>query len=516
MLRDFVKYMGVHQIDTANSGRDAISHLSSSRYDIVICDFNLGQGPNGQQVLEEAKMRNLVGVSTIWVMVTAEKTPDMVMGAAETRPDDYLLKPINQVLLQSRIEKLLARKQSLGVIEASIRSQDYAAAIAHCDKLLQSQAVNPQEVLRIKSDLLLTVGDDASARELFEVVLAQRNVSWAKTGLGKVLFNSADYEGAALLFSQVLTDNPMYIEAADWLAKSYQAMGNMVMAQQVLLEATKLSPNSPMRQKALGDVAYRNGELDVAKTAFEKTIKIGEFSAHKSPAAYARLADVLSDSNEAMEALHVLKRSKADFRFNPIAALQTATVESRVYQKMGQSDMARAALANAEQLANQLGSQLSADLMIDLAKSHLQLGDKHKAFQLLGEVVKNNHENAELSGEVEHLLVREHLAEEGHALIEASRKEVIDINNQGVLFAKQGDFQQGLKLLRSAVKRLPSSEVMIVNLCGLLIAQMSKEGYREILAAEVRDLLNRVHAINPSNKKYFSYTQVLAKMQRGA
>ena len=88
MLRDFVKAMGVTQVDTAANGREALSQLRSHRYNIVICDFNLGQGQNGQQVLDEARMRDYIGVSTIWVMVTAEKTTDMVMGAAEVKPDD--------------------------------------------------------------------------------------------------------------------------------------------------------------------------------------------------------------------------------------------------------------------------------------------------------------------------------------------------------------------------------------------------------------------------------------------
>ncbi len=516
MLRDFVKYMGVTNIDTASNGRDALSHLSSSKYDIVICDFNLGAGANGQQVFEEAKLRNLIGVSTIWVMVTAEKTADMVMGAAETRPDDYLLKPINQVLLQTRLEKLMARKQSLGVIEAAIRAQDFGAAIGHCDQLLlNAQVVNPQEILRIKSDLLLTLGDYSAAQSLFESVLSQRSVAWAKTGLGKVLFHTQDYEGAAASFVQVLADNPMYIEAADWLAKTYDAMGCGMQAQQVLTEAVKLSPNSPLRQKNLGETAFKNGALDVAQAAFEKTIKISEFSAHKNPAIYARLAEVLLEKDEPLEALHVLKRSKTDFRFNPPAALQTAAAECRIYQKMGQTEQALSSMAKVEQLVDQLATSLSAELLVEVAKSYLKLGKKDKACRLLGDVIKNNHENAELSRQIESVFASEHLVAEGQALIMASRQEVIDINNLGVTLAKQGNVQQGLKLLRSAVKQLPNSEVMIVNLCGLLIAQMSKEGYKETLAAEIRDLLERIRLLNPVNKKYYNYMQVLSRLQRG-
>jgi len=515
MLRDFVKSMGVTQIDTASSGKDAISHLGANKYDIVICDFNLGPGANGQQVLEEAKQRDLVGVSTIWVMVTAEKTAEMVMGAAEIKPDDYLLKPINQVLLQSRIEKLIARKQSLGVVEAAIRTQDFAAAIGHCDQLLKTQLVNPHEILRIKSDLLLTLGDYPAAKALFESVLAIRSVPWAKTGLAKVLFNTQDFAGAVALLQQVLADNRMYIEAADWLAKGHEAMGDVALAQQVLQDAVKLSPNSPLRQKNLGDTAFKNGDLDLAQAAFEKTIRISENSTHKNPAVYARLADVFAEKDEPQEALNVLKRSKADFRFNSAAALQTAAAESRVYQKMGQTDLALAAMTTAENLVTQLADKLTPDLAVEMAKTHLKLGQKDKACRLLGEVIKNNHENAELSGQIEAIFAGEDLAAEGQALIKASRQEVIDINNQGVLLAKKGEFAQGAKLLRSAVEKLPGSEAVIVNLCGLLIAQMSKEGYKEVLAAEARNLLERVHVLNAANKKYYSYALVLARLQRG-
>jgi tetratricopeptide (TPR) repeat protein len=515
MLRDFVRTMGVTQISTASNGKEAIHQLGSAKFDVVICDYNLGPGANGQQVLEEARLSNLVGVSTIWVMVTAEKTTDMVMGAAEVKPDDYLLKPINQVLLQSRLEKLMARKQSLGVVEAAIRAKDFGAAMGHCDQLLKDKSVNAQEVLRIKSDLLLTLGDYAAAKTLFESVLAVRNIAWAKTGLGKVLYHAQDYAGAAALLEQVLQDNRMYVEAADWLAKAFEAMGELAKAEQVLLDAVKLSPNSPVRQKNLGDTALKNGSLDVAQAALEKTIRISEFSPYKNPAVYASLAEVFGEKNSPEEALSVLKRSKADFRFNPPAALQTAAAESRIYQKMGQTDNAQAALTAAEQLVEQLGDKISPELLVEVAKSQLKLGQKDKACSLLGRVIKNNHENAALVRQIEVVFASENLVQEGQALVNASRQEVIDINNRGVMLAKQGDFAQGVKLLRSAVQQLPGSEAVIINLAALLIGQMSKEGYKDALAAQALALLERVHELNPANKKYYAYTQVLNRLQRG-
>ena len=512
MLRDFLRFMGITRVDTASSGKEAISQLSMSKYDIVICDHNLGPGANGQQVLEEAKLRNLIGVSTIWMVVTAEKTTDMVMGAAEIKPDDYLLKPISQALLQSRLEKLMLRKQSMHDIEAAISAKDYSAAIAQCDQQLKAHAINPQEIFRIKSDLLLTLGDYPAARALFESVLALRNVPWAKTGLGKVLFHTQNYAEAAQLFEQVLLDNRMYIEAADWLAKTLEVMGNGAKAQEVLQQAVQLSPNSPVRLKNLGDTAYRNGALDVAQAAFEKNIRISEFSPHKNPAVYARLAQVFSDNNAPDDALKILKRSKADFKYNSAAALQTAAAESQVYQKMGQLENAETALQDAERLMAQLADKVTPEMAMAVATSLFKLGKKDKACGLLQNLVKENHENAELSRQIEGIFASENLAEEGQSLIKASRLEVVSINNKGVLLAKQGDFQQAVKLLRTALQQLPNNEVICVNLCGLLIGLMQKEGKTEALLLETRNLLQRVRELNPGNKKYSVCVLALSRL----
>ncbi|OIQ65270.1 tetratricopeptide repeat protein [mine drainage metagenome] len=236
---------------------------------------------------------------------------------------------------------------------------------------------------------------------------------------------------------------------------------------------------------------------------------------HKNPAVYASLASVLVEQNDPQEALKVLSRSKAEFRFNPAAALQTAAAESRVYQKMGQADMAQEALAQAEQLVQQLGSQVSPEMLVEVARAQFKLGQKDKACALLGQVIKNNHENAALSDQIESVFAGENLLQEGHNLVLASRQEVVDINNRGVMLAKQGDFVQAAKLLRAAVKQLPSSEAILTNLCGLLIGQMGKQGFNDALATEAKELLERLHELHPGNQKYHAYSQLLARLRRG-
>ena len=512
ILRDLVRSMGVSRVDTAASGRDALNHLRTNRYDVVICDFNLGIGLNGQQVLDEARLHDYIGVSTIWVMVTAEKTAEMIMGAAEAKPDEYLLKPINQNILESRLERLIVKKQALRSVEEALRGRDYATALARCNQLLAGEGGKAPEILRIKSDLLLKLGDYAGAKTLFESVLAARSVPWARTGLGKVYFHQGQYEMARNQFRQVLEENRMFIEAADWLAKTYDAMGDKPQAQQVLQAAVKLSPNSAYRQRALGETALRNGALDVAQSAFEKTIQISEFSSNKHPAAYVALARVLSENDNPEEALKLLKRTNEVFKDSKDSvniAIQAAAVQSAVYHKAGQAEEAQATMAQVEALLASHADKASPQTAMEVAQSMLALGRKEQACALMRNLVKSNHEDTQLSGQVQALFEQAQMGEEGRALIAESREEAISINNQGVLLGRQGQFAEGARLLRIALQNLPHSEVMMMNLCGLLIGQMRAEGRSDALLAEIMGLLERVHEINPDNAKYRQYMALL-------
>lgn len=509
MLRDFVKSMGVTKIDTASTSKEAINLLSLHKYDVVICDYNLGPGQNGQQLLEEAKLRKYIGYASIWIIVTAEKTMDMFMGAAETKPDDYLLKPINAALLEGRLQKLIAKKQSLDGIEKAVNAMDYIAAIAQCDKKLQEEPANLQEILRIKSDLLLTVGNYEAAQAVFEKILGVRKVPWAKTGLGKVYFLTREYARAKEIFQEVLEENKMYLEASDWLAKTLDALGDRAQAQQVLLSAMELSPSSAGRHKSLADAAYRNGDLEIAQTAYEKTIKLSEHSVRKSPDIYAGLAKVLTDKDAPEEALKILDRSRKEFKDNAEAAIQASVVESMAYQKMGQPQKAAEAIAEAEKMVANLSGKISVETTMDMAKSLFHLGKKDEACGLLQSVVKNNHENAGIISQVEAVFEDEHLGDEGRGLIKESKQEVIDINNQGVMLAREGKFDEGVTLLRQAVEMLPNSEVIIMNLCGMIIGLMKKQGKSEPLELEARSLISRARELNPSNKKLYDYESAL-------
>ncbi|MDO9069669.1 MAG: tetratricopeptide repeat protein, partial [Deltaproteobacteria bacterium] len=221
------------------------------------------------------------------------------------------------------------------------------------------------------------------------------------------------------------------------------------------------------------------------------------------------LAKVFTDKGVPEEALKVLDRGKGEFKNNAEAAVQAAAIESMAYQKMGQTDKAEAAIAEAEKLAESLSGKVSAEIAMDMAKSLFQLGEKEKACDLLQTVVKNNHENAEIISQIEGVFQSEQLGEEGENLIQESKQEVVNINNQGVILAREGKLEEAVELLRKAVQSLPNSEVMLMNLCGMLIGLIKKTGKDDRLASEAKNLLDRVRELNPTNKKYHEYASAL-------
>jgi len=78
MLRSMLHMFGVTRMDVASNGKEAIQYMERNKYDVVLCDYNLGAGSkDGQQVLEEARHRRLMGFGTVFVMITAENTREI-------------------------------------------------------------------------------------------------------------------------------------------------------------------------------------------------------------------------------------------------------------------------------------------------------------------------------------------------------------------------------------------------------------------------------------------------------
>ena len=499
MLREMLRTFGTKNIDTVTNGKEAIACLEKNKYDVVLCDYNLGSGKNGQHILEEAKFRGLIGLATAWVIITAEKTADLVFGAAEYMPDDYIIKPVNEATMKSRLEKVLARKEMLVDIEKAACDKDYNHTITLCDKALASSKTNATELQRIKTSTLLTMGRYDRAQQEFELILAKRDIPWAKTGLGKAAFYKGEHARAQQLFREVINENPAYLEAHDWLAKSYEAAGELEEAQRALVRCTELSPNSVIRQKTLGELAHKRGDLEIAENAFRKTIKLGQFSIHKTPVAYLGLAKICSENDNPAEALQILKDTCKEFE-SAETSFHAKVVEGMVYSKSGD-------LANAGKISREVAELVKADdghrassVMLEAAQMFLATGNKEAAEDIARTIIKNNHENAELLAQVNDLYSQAGMSDQGEELVRKSRQEVIAINDRGVILAKEGKLDEAIRLLSDAHTMLPNNKRIMINLSNMAVMSMRKNGRNGDMMLIVDECLRQVATLDPQDK----------------
>ena len=72
-MRTILSTFGVVYSEMAGTANDAVRRLQTKPFDIIICDYFLGDGSDGQQLLEQLRHNNLITLSTIFIMVTAER-----------------------------------------------------------------------------------------------------------------------------------------------------------------------------------------------------------------------------------------------------------------------------------------------------------------------------------------------------------------------------------------------------------------------------------------------------------
>ena len=267
MIKSMLQGIGVTRLDVAANGKDAVGAMEAKRYDFILCDYNLGPGKNGQQVLEEARYRNLIGLGSIFIMITAENTFDMVMGAVEYEPDSYLTKPFTKDLLRARLDKMVEKKKNLKDVEQAVDRKDFEVAVVLLNKKIAGKPRNLRELIKLKAELCFRAGDYQQAETILEGIIAEREMTWALLGLGKVHYARGDYEKARLFFEKLLLQNERFTAAYDWLARTLQMLDQCEDAQEVLQKAVILSPNAILRQQALGVLAMKNQDEETASKA---------------------------------------------------------------------------------------------------------------------------------------------------------------------------------------------------------------------------------------------------------
>ncbi|OFA04725.1 tetratricopeptide repeat-containing response regulator [Duganella phyllosphaerae] len=512
LLRESLRNLGAKHIDQAASGGEGMMLLAKTRYDVVLCDYNLGDGKNGQQVLEEARIRNLILPSSVWLMVSAEKSVESVMGAAEHQPDAYIIKPITEGVLLTRLNRVWLKKQIFREIDQAYADKDYLRAARLCEQQIPVNPLHEIDLLRMKATLQLKAGDPIGARKVYEHVLQERDYNWARCGLARIMMHDGEVEEAQKMFQAVIADNRFYIDAFDQLARAFQLQGKHEEAFDVLQKAAKLSPNSVPRQRTLGQTALRLDNIPVAEKAFRKCIDIGEYSVAKTVDAYFGMARVCGKKNDTKEAIRLLNAAVHQFGGDQVT-LRAKITEGLVHHETGDFRRARKSGDELEtMLADESRHRPDTATCLDMATLLFAVGVKEAPVGLLCYIARNNHDNVPLMDEVQKIFDRARMGDEGIELIRSARKEAADMMNKGVLLWKSDRLGEAIDWMRVARNALPHNMRILFNSAQILISRLQQTGYVRELADEAIEVLMHVDAIAPGQPRFAQLMEQLAML----
>jgi FimV-like protein len=492
-IRRMLVNFGISDVHTASTGTEAITECENNHFDIILCDYNLGDGKNGQQVLEELRFRRLLKRTTAYMMITAETTKSMVFGALEYQPDDYLTKPFTQTVLQRRLDRLVLEKEELHEINRAIDEQDYDRAIALCDEHIEAKSRYEQKCYRIKANCFLEKHLYPQARDIYEDVLDERPVDWAQIGLGQCMMAMGELDAAEQLFNELINQNCLCLEVYDALAEIKTQRGDIASAQQLLEHASEISPNAILRQQLLAEISEGNGDLERAEKALRKVVRLGANSCYESPENYFKLARCISsqiegdDRKRINDAEEVLDRARRRYRDDDEIRLQSDVINAAVYAKAGKTDESRKRVAEiqAKIAAEELAS--SSQIALDLARCYQAMGDSEQAKKILKELVQQ-YPDDEAVGEAIDQISDEPLSRKG-------KDKAVALNRRGKELLGNQQYGEAIALFGEALRHYPNNIAVKLNLLLALVRNMNTHGPNAEQLQRCEKIINSVDTL---------------------
>src|SRR5450830_530452 len=306
-VHSMLSMCGITKIEHASSANNAVKHLDLKHFDLVLCEYDLEGGQDGQQLLEDLRHHKLISLSTMFFMVTAEGNHSKVVSAAELAPTDYILKPFTADRLLDRLARALDRRNAFLPVYTLMEAGDQEQAIAVCIEGQRLHTRYAVDFLRLRAELHMFLGQADQAEPIYRHLVEIKAIAWARLGLAKTLLVRKRYDEARELLEELVDTNRNFVDAYDWLARTHAAAGQLQKAQAVLGEAVAVSPHAVRRLRTLADTAFEAGDVDTAEKALRQVVVKAKYSEFRDPEDHVKLVRALVHKGDPVGAAAVVR-----------------------------------------------------------------------------------------------------------------------------------------------------------------------------------------------------------------
>lgn len=517
MIHNMLNMCGLSKIDHVGSSNQAVKHLDLKHYDLILCEYALEGGQDGQQLLEDVRHHKLMPLSTMFFMVTAEGDYGKVVSAAELGPTDYILKPFTADRLLERIARGLERRNALLPVYELMEAGNQREAIAAC---LDGEERHPRylvDFLRLRAELHMFLGEPHEAEPIYRQLVETKAIAWARLGLAKTLFLRERYDEAQEMLEDLVDSNKNFVDAYDWLARTHEAIGALDAAQAVLTEAVTVSPHAVRRLRKLGETALEAGDHDTAEKILKQVVSKAKYSEFKDPQDHVRLVQTLVRKGDPVQAAAVIRDLDKSMAFQKHTPLCSAIASSLVHEYTGNEARLAESLATAL-AASQDAPDLRPELKLELARTCIENGMEEGAAEIVRDVMRNAQNGAAVARAMA-VFENAGQGEMAQQLALESRQQVVDLVATGAAKAKSGDYKGAVVLMQEAATKLPDNPQVVFNAALAILKCLEHDGWDERLGQQAQGFIAGVRRLDPVNPKLPAlaglHQQILKKYDKG-
>jgi CheY-like chemotaxis protein len=512
LMRGALSELGFGEVLEAGGALEAMRKLADGPCGLVVCEDTLAvdasDATTGQQLLEHARETGRLPAWAMFVLCTAEAARERVAAALECPPDGYLLKPFTADRLESLMQRLFERRLVFDAVHRSLARKDFTAAVEACRRIAAAHPTWAIEAMRLQAQSLLDLGRPGDADAVCAAALEARgDLGWARVGRARALFAAGKVEEACAHARAAIDGGATLPAAFDVLARAAEARDDPEALLEVTRRACSAIP-SARRRRQHAHAAYRAGEVEIARTEFDRVVRTTRSSVAAQSADTTHLAQIHVDTGDAPRAIAVIAADDRGARRatprSAAVALARLAVVAQAHAANGNADAARRALDDAkaahERLAAECGSTVGAGVeaaRLHLARAHLALGETEQGLEIVARAIRGDHESRALAG-----LARRMMAGTGH---EDTVDRLIDEISRGMGAAidaadalmREARYEESLETLRAALADVPDNVALLVAATRLHLLYLRQRGLERDCVERVRGYLGRLDVLAP-------------------
>ncbi|BCE02665.1 response regulator [Marinicellulosiphila megalodicopiae] len=516
-IKGMLNSIGIKQVSEASSANHAAVAIRDNHFDVVICDYNLGPGKDGQQLLEEVRFNGTLSFRTVYVMITAETSRDMVMGAIEFQPDDYLAKPFAFETLKQRIVRWFMRQKKMDKLFKALDDKNHEQIIEYSLIVIKNEPRFRIYAQKKAIESYIELKQFNEPLQLIEEINKNREQSWTKVYQAQIAILQNKNDQAIEILKNAIAKDANLVGAYDLLAQCYLVKHDEKRAQDVLKKGVQRSPRNIERQKCLGEVSVALDDVISASKAFKEVVSLSDSTMHDSPENYENLVRSLKVQFDQMEdndpdkrkVLSEMQKQVKQFSskyqgrdavklFCKVFQFKLDTSNSDLVKKSLMDDFLQTALLNSEEISIEFGEEI------------VQLLFEQERYSDVDELITNLKESHK-----DELKAIEKLdAIQAEPVSKKQRGFAQKLNIEACKYYEEKSYEKASETFQKALKISPRHPGMILNYIQSRMQLVSKEDHPIRVINSCLEFADRLSFLEKDHYQYQRYSNIVTKLNQ--